>query len=75
MQAVHDSFKEVFYYATISYQPLDTVLNMAPQPVGFSAGLKAAKQMIARTKDVNNNRSDLVYVGVSIFIAELVPGR
>ncbi|RDD46344.1 Protein PRRC1-B [Trichoplax sp. H2] len=74
VQAVHDSFKEVFYYATVSYQPLETVLNMAPQPVGFSAGLKAAKQMIARTKDVNNNRPDIVYVGVSIFIAEVVPG-
>lgn len=71
--AVRDAFQEVFGLAVVvgeSVQP-----NIAPQPVGYAAGLKGAQERIDTLRRTGVIHEKQIAVSVENFIAELLPDK
>ncbi|KAK2143094.1 hypothetical protein LSH36_878g01028 [Paralvinella palmiformis] len=71
--AVRQAFQEVFGRATVSGQ--DSQPHIAPQPVGYSAGLKGAEERIdnlLRSEAVHEKQTT---ISIESFIEEILPDR
>uniref|UniRef100_UPI00358DDB09 protein PRRC1-like isoform X2 n=1 Tax=Myxine glutinosa TaxID=7769 RepID=UPI00358DDB09 len=71
--AVRDAFQEVFGCATVNGELAES--NIAPQPVGYAAGLKGAQERIASLRRSGVIHEKQVAVSIESFIAELLPDR
>lgn len=71
--AVRDAFQEVFGLAMVTGEPGQS--NIAPQPVGYAAGLKGAQERIDGLRRVGTVHQKQPVVSVESFIAELFPDR
>ncbi|KAG8195546.1 hypothetical protein JTE90_019534 [Oedothorax gibbosus] len=71
ISAVREAFQLVFGKATVQGMAVQSS-SIAPQPVGFSAGLKAAEERISNLRQ-GLLQGNLVIVAVENFIAELTP--
>lgn len=71
--AVRQAFQEVFGKATVT--GIDSQPPIAPQPVGFSAGLKGAEERIQSLRRSGLVHERQIVVSVENFIAELLPDK
>ncbi|KAM4808219.1 LOW QUALITY PROTEIN: protein PRRC1 [Rhinophrynus dorsalis] len=71
--AVRDAFQEVFGMALITGE--DGQSNIAPQPVGYAAGLKGAQERIDGLRRSGVIHEKQPAVSVENFIAELLPDK
>lgn len=71
--AVRQAFQEVFGRATVT--GIDSQSSIAPQPVGYSAGLKGAEERIQTLRRSGLVDKKQVVVSVENFIAELIPDK
>ncbi|KAG8456229.1 hypothetical protein GDO86_002140 [Hymenochirus boettgeri] len=71
--AVRDAFQEVFGMAIITGE--DGQSNIAPQPVGYAAGLKGAQERIDSLRRSGVIHEKQPALSVENFIAELLPER
>uniref|UniRef100_A0A8D0BX14 Proline rich coiled-coil 1 n=1 Tax=Salvator merianae TaxID=96440 RepID=A0A8D0BX14_SALMN len=71
--AVRDAFQEVFGMATVTGEPGQS--NIAPQPVGYAAGLKGAQERIDSLRRMGVIHEKQPAVSVENFIAELLPDK
>ena len=49
--------------------------SIAPQPVGYTAGLKGCEERIEGLRRVSTGADNAVYVAVENFIVEILPDR
>ncbi|XP_038123693.1 protein PRRC1 [Cyprinodon tularosa] len=73
VQAVREAFQEVFGMATITGEPSQS--NIAPQPVGYAAGLKGAQERIDSLRRTGVVHEKQPVVALESFIAELFPEK
>lgn len=73
ISAVREAFQLVFGKATVQGMAVQSS-SIAPQPVGFSAGLKAAEERIGNLRQ-GLLQGNHVIVAVENFIAELTPDK
>ncbi|XP_075450368.1 protein PRRC1-like [Ascaphus truei] len=73
VSAVRDAFQEVFGMALITGE--DGQSNIAPQPVGYAAGLKGAQERIGGLRRSGVMHEKQPAVSVENFIAELLPDK
>ncbi|MEE6517288.1 hypothetical protein FKM82_027400 [Ascaphus truei] len=73
VSAVRDAFQEVFGMALITGE--DGQSNIAPQPVGYAAGLKGAQERIDGLRRSGVIHEKQPAVSVENFIAELLPDK
>ncbi|XP_048383574.2 protein PRRC1 [Stegostoma tigrinum] len=71
--AVRDAFQEMFGLATVTGESGQS--NIAPQPVGYAAGLKGAQERIDSLRRSGVIHEKQVTVSIESFIAELLPDR
>ncbi|XP_067839605.1 protein PRRC1 isoform X2 [Heptranchias perlo] len=71
--AIRDAFQEMFGLATVTGEAGQS--NIAPQPVGYAAGLKGAQERIDSLRRSGMIHEKQVTVSVENFIAELLPDR
>ncbi|XP_054842834.1 protein PRRC1 [Eublepharis macularius] len=71
--AVRDAFQEVFGMATVTGEAGQS--NIAPQPVGYAAGLKGAQERIDSLRRTGVIHEKQPAVSVENFIAELLPDK
>nr|XP_032824629.1 protein PRRC1 isoform X3 [Petromyzon marinus] len=71
--AVRDAFQEVFGFATVTGEAASS--HIAPQPVGYAAGMKGAQERIAGLRRSGVIAEKQVAVSVENFIAELLPDK
>lgn len=71
--AVRQAFQEVFGRATVTGQ--DSQPQIAPQPVGYSAGLKGAEERIDNLLRSEAIDSKQATVSIESFIEEILPDR
>ncbi|XP_067328647.1 protein PRRC1 [Anolis sagrei] len=71
--AVRDAFQEVFGMATVTGEAGQS--NIAPQPVGYAAGLKGAQERIDSLRRTGIIHEKQPTVSVENFIAELLPDK
>uniref|UniRef100_W5MPH7 Proline-rich coiled-coil 1 n=1 Tax=Lepisosteus oculatus TaxID=7918 RepID=W5MPH7_LEPOC len=71
--AVRDAFQEVFGLAVVTGEASQS--NIAPQPVGYAAGLKGAQERIDSMRRVGMIHEKQPVVSVENFIAELFPDK
>ncbi|CAH2296050.1 PRRC1 [Pelobates cultripes] len=71
--AIRDAFQEVFGMALVTGE--DGQSNIAPQPVGYAAGLKGAQERIDGLRRSGVIHEKQPAVSVENFIAELLPDR
>ncbi|XP_048359984.1 protein PRRC1 isoform X2 [Sphaerodactylus townsendi] len=71
--AIRDAFQEVFGMATVTGEAGQS--NIAPQPVGYAAGLKGAQERIDSLRRTGVIHEKQPVVSVENFIAELLPDR
>ncbi|XP_042294791.1 protein PRRC1 [Sceloporus undulatus] len=71
--AVRDAFQEVFGMATVTGEAGQS--NIAPQPVGYAAGLKGAQERIDSLRRSGVIHEKQPAVSVENFIAELLPDK
>ncbi|XP_056393280.1 protein PRRC1 isoform X2 [Hyla sarda] len=71
--AVRDAFQEVFGMALVTGE--DGQSNIAPQPVGYAAGLKGAQERIDSLRRSGVIHEKQPAVSVENFIAELLPDK
>ncbi|XP_066130355.1 protein PRRC1 [Saccopteryx bilineata] len=71
--AVRDAFQEVFGLAVVMGEAAQS--NIAPQPVGYAAGLKGAQERIDTLRRTGVIHEKQVAVSVENFIAELLPDK
>lgn len=69
---VREAFQKVFGRATVTGVTMPPS-NMAPQPVGFAAGLKAAEDKITSLQMTGRVPAALPILAVESFIVELTP--
>uniref|UniRef100_A0A2K6SJ06 Proline rich coiled-coil 1 n=1 Tax=Saimiri boliviensis boliviensis TaxID=39432 RepID=A0A2K6SJ06_SAIBB len=69
--AVRDAFQEVFGLAVVVGEAGQS--NIAPQPVGYAAGLKGAQERIDSLRRTGVIHEKQIAVSVENFIAELLP--
>lgn len=69
---VREAFQKIFGRATVQGITMPPS-NMAPQPVGFAAGLKAAEDKIASLQQTGRVPATQAIVAVDSFIVELTP--
>ncbi|ELU18645.1 hypothetical protein CAPTEDRAFT_179604 [Capitella teleta] len=69
--AIRDAFQEVFGKATVT--GMESQPNIAPQPVGYSAGLKGAEERIENLRRSNAVHEHQVVVSIENFIVEMLP--
>ncbi|XP_055940071.1 protein PRRC1-like [Argiope bruennichi] len=72
VSAVREAFQQVFGKATVQGIPVQAS-SIAPQPVGYSAGLKAAEERIGNIRQQGLLQGNHVLLAVENFIAELTP--
>ncbi|CAL1279055.1 unnamed protein product [Larinioides sclopetarius] len=72
VSAVREAFQQVFGKATVQGIPVQAS-SIAPQPVGYSAGLKAAEERIGNLRQQGLLQGNHVLLAVENFIAELTP--
>ncbi|XP_033502668.1 protein PRRC1 isoform X3 [Epinephelus lanceolatus] len=73
VEAVRDAFQEVFGMAMVTGEPGQS--NIAPQPVGYAAGLKGAQERIDSLRRANVIHEKQPVVSLENFIAELFPDK
>ncbi|XP_068608876.1 protein PRRC1 [Brachionichthys hirsutus] len=73
VDAVRDAFQEVFGMATVTGEPGQS--NIAPQPVGYAAGVKGAQERANGLRRVGAIQDNQAVVAVENFIAELYPDK
>ncbi|XP_039323467.1 protein PRRC1 isoform X1 [Saimiri boliviensis] len=71
--AVRDAFQEVFGLAVVVGEAGQS--NIAPQPVGYAAGLKGAQERIDSLRRTGVIHEKQIAVSVENFIAELLPDK
>ncbi|XP_075034983.1 protein PRRC1 [Mixophyes fleayi] len=71
--AVRDAFQEVFGMALVTGE--DGQSNIAPQPIGYAAGLKGAQERIDSLRRSGVIHEKQPAVSVENFIAELLPDK
>lgn len=71
--AVRDAFQEVFGLAVVVGEAGQS--NIAPQPVGYAAGLKGAQERIDSLRRTGVIHEKQTAVSVENFIAELLPDK
>ncbi|XP_066567455.1 protein PRRC1 [Amia ocellicauda] len=71
--AVRDAFQEVFGLAMVTGEAGQS--NIAPQPVGYAAGLKGAQERIASLRRAGIIHEKQPVISVENFIAELFPDK
>ncbi|OCT98496.1 hypothetical protein XELAEV_18010730mg [Xenopus laevis] len=71
--AVREAFQEVFGMAVVTGE--DGQSNIAPQPVGYAAGLKGAQERIDSLRRSGMIHEKQPAVSVENFIAELLPDK
>ncbi|XP_002127317.2 protein PRRC1 [Ciona intestinalis] len=71
--AVRDAFQAVFGAATVVGVPAQS--NIAPQPVGYTAGLKGAQERISYLRHSQQVDENQVCVSVENFVAEHTPDK
>ncbi|XP_056288726.1 protein PRRC1 [Pseudoliparis swirei] len=73
VEAVRDAFQEVFGMALVTAEPGQS--NIAPQPVGYAAGVKGAQERIDSLRRVGVIHEKQPVVSLENFIAELFPDK
>ncbi|XP_071399925.1 protein PRRC1 [Centroberyx affinis] len=73
VEAVRDAFQEVFGMAMVTGEPGQS--NIAPQPVGYAAGVKGAQERIDSLRRAGLIHEKQPVVSVENFIAELFPDK
>nr|XP_015822374.2 protein PRRC1 [Nothobranchius furzeri]XP_054603142.1 protein PRRC1 [Nothobranchius furzeri] len=73
VEAIRDAFQEVFGMALVTGEPGQS--NIAPQPVGYAAGVKGAQERIASLRRAGVIHQKQPVVSVEFFIAELFPDK
>ncbi|KAM8961153.1 protein PRRC1 isoform 2-T2 [Pelodytes ibericus] len=71
--AIRDAFQEMFGMALVTGE--DGQSNIAPQPVGYAAGLKGAQERIDGLRRTGVIHEKQPAVSVENFIAELLPDK
>ncbi|NXK41737.1 PRRC1 protein, partial [Piprites chloris] len=71
--AIRDAFQEVFGMATVTGEAAQS--NIAPQPVGYAAGLKGAQERIDSLRRTGVIHEKQPVVSVESFIEELLPDK
>ncbi|NWS70918.1 PRRC1 protein, partial [Crotophaga sulcirostris] len=71
--AIRDAFQEVFGMAVVTGEASQS--NIAPQPVGYAAGLKGAQERIDSLRRTGVIQEKQVAVSVESFIEELLPDK
>ncbi|XP_065821790.1 protein PRRC1 [Labrus bergylta] len=71
--AVRDAFQEVFGMAMVTGEPGQS--NIAPQPVGYAAGVKGAQERIDSLRRAGVIHEKQPVVSLENFIAELFPDK
>ncbi|NXM26673.1 PRRC1 protein, partial [Oxyruncus cristatus] len=71
--AIRDAFQEVFGMAVVTGEAAQS--NIAPQPVGYAAGLKGAQERIHSLRRAGVIHEKQPVVSVENFIAELLPDK
>lgn len=71
--AIRDAFQEVFGLATIVGEAGQS--NIAPQPLGYAAGLKGAQERIDSLRRSGMIHEKQAVVSIENFIAELLPDK
>ncbi|VTJ78067.1 Hypothetical predicted protein [Marmota monax] len=71
--AVRDAFQEVFGLAVVIGEAGQS--NIAPQPVGYAAGLKGAQERIDSLRRTGVIHEKQTAVSIEHFIAELLPDK
>ncbi|XP_027725022.1 protein PRRC1 [Vombatus ursinus] len=71
--AIRDAFQEVFGLAVVTGEAGQS--NLAPQPVGYAAGLKGAQERIDNLRLTGVIHEKQPAVSVENFIAELLPDK
>ncbi|XP_032281146.1 protein PRRC1 isoform X2 [Phoca vitulina] len=71
--AIRDAFQEVFGLAVVIGEAGQS--NIAPQPVGYAAGLKGAQERIDSLRRTGVIHEKQTAVSVENFIAELLPDK
>lgn len=72
ISAVREAFQQVFGKATVQGIAVQSS-SIAPQPVGYSAGLKAAEERIGNLQQQGMLHEHQVFVAIENFLAELTP--
>ncbi|XP_008302775.1 protein PRRC1 [Stegastes partitus] len=73
VEAVRDAFQEVFGMAMVTGEPGQS--NIAPQPVGYAAGVKGAQERIDSLRRGGVIHEKQPVVSLENFIAELFPDK
>uniref|UniRef100_A0A8D3A4U9 Proline rich coiled-coil 1 n=1 Tax=Scophthalmus maximus TaxID=52904 RepID=A0A8D3A4U9_SCOMX len=73
VDAVRDAFQEVFGMAMVTGEPGQS--NIAPQPVGYAAGVKGAQERIDSLRRAGVIHEKQPVVSLESFIAELFPDK
>ncbi|CAN9504727.1 unnamed protein product [Ophioblennius macclurei] len=73
VDAIRDAFQEVFGMAMVSGEPGQS--NIAPQPVGYAAGVKGAQERIDCLRRAGVIHEKQPVVSLENFIAELFPDK
>lgn len=73
VQAVREAFQEVFGMATVTGEPCQS--SIAPQPVGYAAGVKGAQERIDGLRRTGVIHEKQPVVALENFIAELFPEK
>uniref|UniRef100_A0A8C4V4Y6 Proline rich coiled-coil 1 n=1 Tax=Falco tinnunculus TaxID=100819 RepID=A0A8C4V4Y6_FALTI len=71
--AIRDAFQEVFGMAVVTGEAAQS--NIAPQPVGYAAGLKGAQERIDSLRRTGVIHEKQPAVSVESFIEELLPDK
>ncbi|XP_074711110.1 protein PRRC1 isoform X1 [Strix uralensis] len=71
--AIRDAFQEVFGMAVVTGEAAQS--NIAPQPVGYAAGLKGAQERIDSLRRTGVIHEKQPVVSVENFIEELLPDK
>ncbi|XP_058474222.1 protein PRRC1 isoform X1 [Solea solea] len=73
LEAVRDAFQEVFGMAMVTGEPGQS--NIAPQPVGYAAGIKGAQERVDSLRRAGVLHEKQPVVSLESFIAELFPDK
>uniref|UniRef100_A0A8C6TDV4 Proline-rich coiled-coil 1 n=1 Tax=Neogobius melanostomus TaxID=47308 RepID=A0A8C6TDV4_9GOBI len=73
VEAVRDAFQDIFGMAMVTGEPGQS--NIAPQPVGYAAGIKGAQERIDSLRRSGVIHEKQPVVSLENFIAELFPDK
>ena len=72
MNAISAGFSHIF--PRLNMHPFVCPSGVAPQPVGYAAGVQGAQQRIQYLRSMHSQAAHCVAVSVENFVAELTPG-